>query len=570
MTPTSPSRPSRTAARAVAAALLLGCWLPGGTPTAHAAPGGATAPVTRAQDDGVAGDLALPVVAVGAAAAFAAVAAVRRRRRFTTRTTPGGTGAPRVPLADLDAEARRLLVATDDAVRTSAEEVAFVTAASGTEGERAPSGSGDAVAAVAAVAAAREEVAAAFALRQRLDGFRGDDGTRRRLLDEITAHCSRAGRLLDAEAAAWDELRALEQRAPDAVERAERVFRQVNARALEADGMLKELRSRYAPAASDAVLGDVEQAKDRLVFATTRLNQARQALDTADPGRAAVHLRAAEGAVGQAGRLVDGVLRFAWEVGAADWRLPGALEAAEADAADARGAGGAGGARAERVERVERVEHVVAEVRRERDTESYDPVGALRRLVEAHAALAEALAEAGAGDEADGRARALLDQALLIARGDVAAADDRVATHRGAVGCAARTRLAEAGRWLREAEQRHAEADAAGSRAPGGGGRARLGAALDGARRAAESGRRARALAERDVRAYGNPSADGVPESGVGGAVLGGILVEGGVPAAFGGPRTRARLGEFGRRGARGTQGAYGVRGTQGAQGAQG
>ncbi|QSY51263.1 hypothetical protein [Streptomyces griseocarneus] len=37
---------------------------------------------------------------------------------------------------------------------------------------------------------------------------------------------------------------------------------------------------------------------------------------------------------------------------------------------------------------------------------------------------------------------------MLAARGEVAAAEDYVATHRGAVGCPARTRLAAAGREL--------------------------------------------------------------------------------------------------------------------------
>lgn len=86
------------------------------------------------------GDLILPVVLVGGAGAVAAYAYTRRRRRSTTRTTPGATGwgqgaappggppRPPTPLPDLDAHAKQALVETDDAVRTSEEELGFATA----------------------------------------------------------------------------------------------------------------------------------------------------------------------------------------------------------------------------------------------------------------------------------------------------------------------------------------------------------------------------------------------------------------------------------------------------------
>src|SRR5690349_1845835 len=64
-------------------------------------------------------DLVLPLVAVVAAVAVAAYASIRRIRRTATRTTPGTGAAAVVQLDELDRRAQRLLVLTDDCVRTS-------------------------------------------------------------------------------------------------------------------------------------------------------------------------------------------------------------------------------------------------------------------------------------------------------------------------------------------------------------------------------------------------------------------------------------------------------------------
>jgi hypothetical protein len=124
--------------------------------------------------------------------------------------------------------------------------------------------------------------------------------------------------------------------------------------------------------------------------------------------------------------------------------------------------------------------------------------------------------------------------ALLVAHGTAADAADFVTTHRGAVGHAARLRLAEAQRLL-----------APPPTAPPGRARAQHPAEHLTADTLA---RQARDLAEQDVRLHGTPLARTAGQAnGVGGAVLGGILLggdpDGGPPASFGGPHTRARRG---------------------------
>lgn len=453
------------------------------------------------------GDLVLPLVAVVAAGALAAYSYARRTRRARTRTTPGGGTPHPVPFAELDRRAGRLLVEIDDCVRGSTEELGRAADRFGEE---------DVAPYTKALAFARSELTASFRLWQRLDDTLTDDSlVRRQLLEEIVARCTEAGRRLDAEAPGFDLLRALERTLPAALESAEARFRELTARTPAAEATLTELRERYAPSASLSVAGNVEQAKDRLVFATTRLDRARQSLDRGEGARATAHLRAAEAAVDQADLFVAGIDRLASELSSATALLPGALRDADTELVAARGLPAVGALPG----RITHAASAVADVRRDitGGVRPYDPLGALRRLADAGAPL---LAEDRVPVDRTFLDRAFLDHALLVARSVVALASDFVTTHRGAVGVEARTRLSEAERHLALAPRTLVDVRCAD------------GLALE-----------AQQLAERDVRAYGNPYA-GPEGAGVGGAVLGGILLDDtpGAPAAsFGGPRTRGR-----------------------------
>ncbi|MET9729839.1 hypothetical protein ABZZ79_03965 [Streptomyces sp. NPDC006458] len=463
-------------------------------------------------------DLVLPLIAVGAASALAAYAYVRRTRRRRTPATPGrGPAGPTAAPPGSDAEERctRSLVTADDCVRTSREELGFargrLEGAREAEGARpgAASADGEGVEPFArAVREAEAELAAAFRMRQRYDdGVPGEPAARRQALSGIVGRCVEAGRRLDARADAFDALRDLEgEGLGPALEFAETRFRELAGRTGAAESTLVDLAVRFPPSAHAPVTGYAEQAKDRLVFATTRLNQARQSADLGAPGRAAAHLRAAETAIAQAGVFLDAVHRLAERLAEAQALLPDGLAGAEAAGADG-GAAVAGGLPAGELRAsVTRLDRVLKGVRDQQAAGPYDPVDALRRIVRA----AEPLAA--------GRDGALDRAALLLARGAVADAEAFVATHRGAVGAEARTRLAEARRLL--------------------------GAQPPGWVSADELARRARDLAEQDVLLHGNPAGESdVPGSGSAGALLGGILLPDppDTPAAFGGPDSRGR-----------------------------
>ncbi|MGW2687060.1 hypothetical protein ACWC6I_28360 [Streptomyces sp. NPDC001414] len=459
-------------------------WLVLPLMTTHAedpVPAAAREPVAAARADGAAGsDYVMPLVAVAAAGALGGYGYVRRVRRSRTRTTPGIVPVvPPVPSpADVERQARAALVLADDCVRTSREALGYVDG-------------GEDVA--RALRAARAELSAAFAIWRRYEeGIPADGAARRQALAGVVGRCAEAGRRLDAAAegfdAAWD--------AGDALAVAERRFRELAARTAGVADALAQAAGRYGNGAVGSVVGYVEQAKDRLVFATGRLNRARRDADSGDGEGARRQVRAAEGAVAQAGVLLGGVTRLAADLRGAAGLLPAALTGAEAELAGVRGTASAS--------RLSHADTVLAAVREELTGGPYDTLDALRRVVRA---------VEGAGG---GRSGVIAAGAELVARSALGAADDFVGVHRGAVGAEARALLAEA----------------------------RRGAPSDADRLA----RRARELAERDVRAHGNPYAgEATHESGLAGAVLGGVLLgeegDGGPVVTFGGPETRVRLG---------------------------
>ncbi|MFJ8096908.1 hypothetical protein [Streptomyces griseofuscus] len=363
---------------------------------------------------------------------------------------------------------------------------------------------------VHALRGAETELVAAFAVWRRYErGLPGEAGARRQALVGVVGRCAEAGRRLDAEAAALDQVRGLEgPGAGMALDVAEGRFRALAARTVAAHATLAALRERYAPSATDPVTGSVEQAKDRLLFATAHLNATRRSIDAADGDGTARNLRAAEGAVAQAEILVTGVERLAARLREAAALVPAALTGAEAELTAARhGRSRASLATGELNARLAHADGVLAAVREElTGALPYDPLDALRRITRAV-------------DRLDvGRSGVLDTAALLVARTSLESADDFVTVHRGAVGPEARALLSEAARTPATGTRTAFEADTAA--------------------------RAARGLAERDVRAHGTPYPD-TTTIGLPGAVLGGILLaedpDGGPPATFGGPATRGR-----------------------------
>src|SRR5215469_5528287 len=459
------------------------------------------------------------------AAVIAAVSPGRRRG--------GGIGArdelrpPAGPIAErLGARASRALVATDDAVQTSEQELGFATARFGAA-TAAPFS--------AALESARGELAAAFRLNQQLDdGIPADDGTRQSCLTDISARCAEASRVLDDHSEAFDLLQDLEARAPQLLAEVDAYVVQQAARVSATRQILGRLAAGYTPQAIGTVAANPDQASQRLDFAAAAVASFRHDLAAGQTGRTAALLQAAESAADQATDLLNAVEHVQAQLTQAASALPAALRETDAEIADAAAllTDRPGG---ELASLAARAHAVTAEARARQAAGRLDTLMTLRDVQQADAALDHALAGVRAGRDNQERARAVLDQTMLVARSAVTAARDFITTRRGGIGAGARTRLAEARRHFQQAIG-HARDDPE--------------AAVTEAERADLLAQQALATAEQDVSGFARRAANGAEggggfETGPVGAIFGGILIagrSGGIgPGSFGGIGTRGR-----------------------------
>jgi hypothetical protein len=448
------------------------------------------------------------------------------RARPGRRTTPGastdGASTAGPSTDELRAQAASALIGTDDAVRTSEQELGFATARCG---ERA------AAPFLAALQSARAELSAAFTLQQLLDDDIGPiETTIRSHLTAITAHCTEASRLLDEQSEAFDQLQDPEVRAPQLVAEVDAHVVQQSARTGRSRRVLDRLAAKYTPDAVSAVATNPHQADDRLDFAADCLARASQELACGRSGQAALLLQAAESGADQATDLLRGVERTEAQLTQAASALPGALREVDAEIAEAA-ALLAGQPHDDRAPLVTRAQAIADDVRARQAAGPFDALAALRDVQQADAGLDYALASVRVQQARRERARPVLDQAMLVARSSMTAADEFIETRRGGVGATARTRLAEAQRRFRQAID-NAQDDPE--------------AALTEAAQADALGLEARSLAERDVGGRGQPGQPGEfggLGAGLDGAILGGILIGSPSvgPGSFGGVGTRGR-----------------------------
>lgn len=446
-----------------------------------------------------------------------------RRRRGAT-----ATGAP--PTESLDDLARRAgsaLVATDDAIKTSEQDLGFA---------RAQFGDAAASPYSEALAQAKADLERAFTISQQLDDDVPETADQRRAgYVEILRLCATADETLDAKAAAFDELRALESDAPGALARARERHGAARSALEGADRDLAALRERYADDALVTVNDNPAQARARLDLAAQQFTAADGAVAAGSNGEAAVAIRAGEAAVAQAEGLERAIGSLAADLSSAETRAADLIAEVEGDLAAASALPDSDG----------RIAGAIATARTQLDAgraaltpPRTAPLRALAALDQANTAIDAVLTAARDESERRRRAESQLDSVLAQARAQVTATEDFISARRGAVGPTARTRLAEAGAALVQAEQLRA-ADPA--------------AALPFAQRSADLAAQAASLAQNDVGAFG-----GTRGGGGGGDMMGAILGGIAVNAILGGSRSRGGFGGGGVGGLGGMLGGMG------------
>ncbi|MGP3535364.1 TPM domain-containing protein [Microbacterium sp. RD1] len=400
---------------------------------------------------GVGSWLTWALVLVVALVIVVLVVVLVRRRRKRVPSTGDGAQQPQVPTAELRKQAASALVAMDDALRTSEQELGFAVAQYGEQAAAEFS---------AALASAREKLTVAFTLQQQLDDGTPDTEEQVRAWNiQIIELCSEASDELDEKAAAFDELRKVEQDAPAALERA-RAAREAAASGIDAAGAtLATLRATYGADALATVDDNVDQARSRIAFADEQLAAAQSALASGDTGQAAVGIRAAEEAVGQADLLEKAIDALAADLPRAEQQSVQLIAALEEDVRVAQSLPDPDGRVAAAVAATRsRVDAARAEL----TTPQRRPLQTLQQLQEADRAIDEVVQSARDAASRAQRLAQQLDAAIGQARAQISAAESFIAARRGAVGVEARTRVSDASAALARAEQlRATDPDAA-------------------------------------------------------------------------------------------------------------
>jgi uncharacterized membrane protein YgcG len=457
--------------------------------------------------------IGLGVIIVAVVALYVITRWRRRRRRAAElaaakrvdATDPDALAS--LSLGALDDLSRWKVVDVDNAVRTSANELALTIEEFG-EQRTQPF--------TAAVDAAKSALAQAFAVRQQLDDAIPETRQRRReLLTEVIVAAARADRELESQREDFEEMRDLVVNAPSRLDTLTQQVVDLTARVEPAEQRMTELHNEFDSAALASVATNVATAKDRLAFAEQNLGQAREKASKPISGEQSAlvdAVRAAESSLGQARSLLDAVDSAASDIRHAVATLPSliadiqsgiehadtALQSAQkTKAPHLRDLAGARDAAA----RILDAQHTGG---------SADPLASFTALSKAGAELNRLLAAVIEEQAAAERLTRTLEQALSTAQSRVHAVSDYIDNRRGSVGPEARTRLSEASRQI-DAAQDAKSTD--------------LNAAITYVNNAASLAAQAQSLAESDVQSAQMAYTSRYGGGNHTGAVMGGIII---------------------------------------------
>jgi hypothetical protein len=446
------------------------------------------------------------VAAVGGAVIYLLVRLARRRGRGA-----GSVPAGQPSQAELDQRAGTLLVQIDDSLRTSEQELGFAVAQFGDEATASFT---------AALASAKQNVAEAFGIRQKLDDAFPETAEEKRALTlRIIELCETADATLDAQADAFDALRELEKNAPAILDSVDASVTALTARLATTEATALALSRAYAPETLATVANNLPQARTLIDLAATTAAKARTDLGTGATSGAAVSVQAAQASVGQAAGLLDAIDALAASLADAQRLLDAAVAETNRDIAEARAVAGttAAGSAAGGTDLADAIASTSAGLAAVLPGSEKNPIDALARVERLDEALGQALSAVRDRKAQQASARSSLDRLVASTVAQISAGEEYLTTRRGGVGTDARTRLSAARQALDEAVALGAT-DAV--------------AALPVAQRASSLAQQGTELAQGDVDYFSRSSGYGgmgQPSGGIGGgistdAIIGGIL----------------------------------------------
>jgi TPM domain len=492
---------------------------------ADAADGNVSGSAQSGEGGGAGGWLAGGLVAAALAGGGIALASRNRKKKALEGQSARGTQGPRDPLDAMSVEELRtkagsMLVAADDAIRSSEQEVGFALASYGEQ---------SVVTFRKDIEIAKDHMRESFQLQNQLDDHIPDTEEQQRAwLKDIIARCEAVGASLSAHQKEFNDLRNLEDSADSALEDLRTRAAGVADTVSGAEQQLVALHGKYADSALVEVTDNATQARERLQFVQAAVAKAEESLASSDRSTAVLALRAGEEAVAQTVTLVEAVAKAGQHLDQSMENLRVGVSQTAQDLAQARALVDAGQHR-ELAGPIAGVEQTLRQVKAGINSGRPDPVDLLKQLEKAHRQLDAPLGGIRDRQEQERRAASALQSAILQAQAQIDGTQDFIAARRGAVGSQARTKVAEAERTLQQAVRLSGQDPVT---------------ALNLANQAASLADRASQLAQQDLSHWGGGyagagyghgghrggyggGAGGSFAGGLGGAILGGILMGG-------------------------------------------
>uniref|UniRef100_UPI003B3AD90A TPM domain-containing protein n=1 Tax=Pseudactinotalea sp. TaxID=1926260 RepID=UPI003B3AD90A len=436
---------------------------------------------------------------------------MRRNRKNAAGTQaqrPGSAPGPKDPwagvsTAELSTRAGSALVALDNDVRSSANELAFAEAQFGIEATREFK---------ATLEQAQQQLGQAFAIQQQLgDSTPEPEPAQRQGLIEILQLCQAADEALDSQTTALGELRALQDRAPALLDELDQRARELEARVPAARDTLRQLGATYPATALATVAKAPDQAQALLDSAEQSVAEGRSRVQADDRGTAVAFARTAEDALHQVGALLEMVAQAGQTLADASGQLDGAIASLTSDVSDAGRLAPSDPTIAPAVQRAQAALQAGATAKT-----GGDPIAALNELAAAEQSLDAALAPRREQEQVQARAGSQLVAQITSAESAVRQANTFIETNRGVVASTARTRLATANEALARARSLQ-QSD--------------VQAALTAARAAQDAASGAMQLAQNDVNGWRRTQerSAGGGYYGRSGGIDGGSLILGGI-----------------------------------------
>ncbi|RWR25091.1 TPM domain-containing protein [Agrococcus lahaulensis] len=392
-------------------------------------------------DVNVDGSAVWPVVAlVGGAAvvgggAWAITRGVRANRK--RRGEQAAVQQQQLSLEELKQRADIALVQLDDTVQQSEQELAFANAQFGEE-------------AVApyrqALEKAKGGLAEAFGLQQQLDdAFPDSDQERHDWSSRILQITEGAGRELASHATSFEQLRNLEQNAPQVLETVAQSRQALDGRIASARQILDRLDDLHSGASIDPVRENIAGAERQLPNIDQSLAAGRDAVQAGNGANAALAVHAAEAALAQASGLLAAVERAERDLEHSRQQLGELVQDSIGDIAAAKTLRST--STIDLAPLIHHVEEQVAIAQR-RPT---DTLTVLSNLQRANQRLDEAAGQLREGGAQVQRQQMTLDRWIESARANIDRAEDFIHTRRIGVGMHARQLLSTAQQELAQA-----------------------------------------------------------------------------------------------------------------------